>query len=815
MEHSSNLVDNAIADAWMKQKVIRTYGAKTKPPITKGWAPFSGTPIYSGWHGPREITTRIEEMYNPPGTPQRIVGNYADRHRNTTFGLADLAVTAVHFPLALAQSGIPAGFSALNRSLEMMNLPHVMMDFYGPEGADRMAFWAKNHLEVTAGPSGLDPGKGTMLSYLGKPGRTLDQKAVDKWVNFANDIQFKHGLGSIRIRAAEGGLLIMKMLGRDVNDPVVVRQAAEWANAMTGAGRPALRVSRAGKERMMFTAPQMIRSQIEALTKVAKGTFSPTATAEERLLGMTTLASFGAFLYGTQYIFNQALPAATGTQKDPMSFIPGQPGFAMIRIPGTDKRTTILPSRSLLGAIAKSVEGLADADPAAISRAWTKFTVGRLNSWVQGPVGLTGYGYDKRGQFSYGDLPGEEALTKFAPIPPVGQNALRGQTDPGSVAGGVLGFNVFPVPSFQLLKEGWARIHPDDEFSLSDAKKDPKLKPLVDAWEKDQLASGSEGGQLKQQALDARKTLEMDSGIATDAEGDSGLASRFLAGEEVGPALIEADAKLRTGIAAMFTTTYVNSKEYDPKSGDDKVLAEMQANDINDYRGEDGAIDYDAFYAKDDSLKANLSPLGRELYEQWESKAIDGDWKQLEPQVKKARDLRSQLYDKPKYEGVSVAQQKQVEVFGQTVDKLRPKVMEALGYPVSSTAISLVLSELKGTPEMGRTYNDLQEKGLSEAYKSALKAGRSRLEPFFPYLYDSANELAAIGAISEVAPGQREPRPPREGARLTRRQLADLEAVKRVLPGLLNGTSASSPRIPVGASPTPVQGFPTDDRYFR
>ncbi|KKK49414.1 hypothetical protein LCGC14_3135310, partial [marine sediment metagenome] len=68
MQHSSRLLDEAIADAWMRQEVLRRYGTRTaKVPALKGARKF-GNPLYQGWSAPQDVTSAIDRLYQPVGT---------------------------------------------------------------------------------------------------------------------------------------------------------------------------------------------------------------------------------------------------------------------------------------------------------------------------------------------------------------------------------------------------------------------------------------------------------------------------------------------------------------------------------------------------------------------------------------------------------------------------------------------------------------------------------------------------------------------------------------------------------------------------
>ncbi|NIN67026.1 MAG: hypothetical protein GTO63_20490, partial [Anaerolineae bacterium] len=124
MQHSTGLLDQAISDAWMKQEIVRRFGTKVPGKVAAGRVRFGHT-LYKDWSGPAEIAAWLDEMEAPVGRRLRQVSNVSAAFRGTVFGLTDIAVSGVQFPLALAHGGMQIGIGTLNRSLQQLGLPYM------------------------------------------------------------------------------------------------------------------------------------------------------------------------------------------------------------------------------------------------------------------------------------------------------------------------------------------------------------------------------------------------------------------------------------------------------------------------------------------------------------------------------------------------------------------------------------------------------------------------------------------------------------------------------------------------------------------
>ncbi|KKL79658.1 hypothetical protein LCGC14_2012610, partial [marine sediment metagenome] len=148
MQHSSRLLDEAIGDAFMRQEVLRRYGTRTaKVPALTGSRKF-GNPLYQGWSAPQDVTAAVDRLYQPVGTGSRMVGDVAATMKNTAFGLVDIAIGGVQFPLSMAHGGFQIGVGTLNRSLQGLGLPYIHVAMQDPAVVGRLVQYAEDTLHI-------------------------------------------------------------------------------------------------------------------------------------------------------------------------------------------------------------------------------------------------------------------------------------------------------------------------------------------------------------------------------------------------------------------------------------------------------------------------------------------------------------------------------------------------------------------------------------------------------------------------------------------------------------------------------------------
>ncbi|KKL88588.1 hypothetical protein LCGC14_1923200, partial [marine sediment metagenome] len=270
MQHSSRLLDEAIADAWLRQEVLRRYGTRTaKVPALRGARKF-GNPLYQGWSAPQDVTSAIDRLYSPVGTGSRAVGDVAATMKNTAFGLVDIAVGGVQFPLSMAHGGFQIGVGTLNRSLQGLGLPYIHVALQDPQVVGRVVQYAEDTLHIGIGPSSVRLKSGTIIKYLPVVGKYIDAP-ISATIDFMARVQFGHALTSLRIRAHEGNLIALKMIGKDITDPAVRKLSAEWANAGTGAARGAQAPGRRAAETFLLTSAPMTRANLAVYAQLAEG----------------------------------------------------------------------------------------------------------------------------------------------------------------------------------------------------------------------------------------------------------------------------------------------------------------------------------------------------------------------------------------------------------------------------------------------------------------------------------------------------------------------------------------------------------------
>ncbi|KKL52350.1 hypothetical protein LCGC14_2286340, partial [marine sediment metagenome] len=253
MQHSSRLLDEAIGDAFMRQEVLRRYGTRvTKVPALTGARKF-GNPLYQGWSAPQDVTNAIDRLYQPVGTGSRMVGDVAATMKNTAFGLVDIAVGGVQFPLAMAHGGFQMGVGTLNRSLQGLGLPYIHVALQDTDVVGRLVQYAEDQLHTGIGPSSVRLKSGTVVKYIPVVGKYIDAP-LSAIIDKAARAQFGFALTQIRTRMHEGNLIALKMIGKDINDPAVRKLSAEWANAGTGAARGAQTPGRRAAETFLLTS---------------------------------------------------------------------------------------------------------------------------------------------------------------------------------------------------------------------------------------------------------------------------------------------------------------------------------------------------------------------------------------------------------------------------------------------------------------------------------------------------------------------------------------------------------------------------------
>src|SRR3990167_7772215 len=289
--------------------------------------------------------------------------------------------------------------------------------------------------------SPVDAPRGTMLSYLGPPGKRLDA-AIMPAIDRLNNVQFNNVLCWVGDNAYEGNLVILHLLGRDINNAAVRATAAEASNWIRSFAHQALRSQRAGAERTLLTSPAMTRSQISNILQMSK-VFRPGATADERIIGATLIASQAVYYLTVGKFLNDQIGITD------FVFDPSARGFGQITTTDKDSKgrnrvIDVFPQASVDRAIARSFRALAEGDENAALDAWLRYGTCRSSVVGGGLLGVAGIGYGvgAGGGFTR-NLGVRDRLLNFAPVPPWLESGLMEGQDVVGVAMEFAGLSTF------------------------------------------------------------------------------------------------------------------------------------------------------------------------------------------------------------------------------------------------------------------------------------------------------------------------------------------------------------------------------------
>ncbi len=162
LEGASGLMDEAIADAFERQIVLRNFGTKGTVPA-KGGATSFNHPLYKGWSGPQDVVNAIDQMHAPVGRGTRQAQNVAAALKNTVFGIADIGVFGVQILRNIGLGGVQTLAGTINRGLALRGMPHMFL-------ADNLAHAinanVRGGVHIGIGPSAIKLRGGTILKYL-------------------------------------------------------------------------------------------------------------------------------------------------------------------------------------------------------------------------------------------------------------------------------------------------------------------------------------------------------------------------------------------------------------------------------------------------------------------------------------------------------------------------------------------------------------------------------------------------------------------------------------------------------------------------
>ena len=407
IEHTSALMDKAIADAYERRLVLERFGTKQPGNAMSGMKQFNA-PLYRGFWAPSQIVNFVDQLHNPVGNLVRQTGNVAGSLKNVVFGLFDVGVLGVQVARLAAHGGPATLIGALNRAVGALGLPN-----FNPalDDVERMTRNSLAGVSQSTGPSAVTIGGATPLQYIPKFGKQIDAPFA-KAISVSTDIQFNKILTPLRNMKYEGNLLVLKFLGQNTDDPLVKRAAANDANAISGASRGAMTPGRKAVEGIVTTSYQMTRSEMASLMQVARIAGNRSVSVAERELALMLLAS----TFASVYSINAAINMARGESPWDIPWNPMDTNWATANIGG--KHIPIIPQRALVRALGESVEAIMEMDGEKLAARWTQFAAGKLSPAVGIIPALAGYGYEPGEGFKTGGLSNKARGLGVAPLAP-------------------------------------------------------------------------------------------------------------------------------------------------------------------------------------------------------------------------------------------------------------------------------------------------------------------------------------------------------------------------------------------------------------
>lgn len=391
------------------------------------------------------------------------VETLVQRAKNTQFGLADMGVFGVNALNNIRRGGVQALAGGINRGLSALHLPHV--DVYADNPIlDRKILAALDGVHQGTTYGATVPDKGSLLQYGGKYAQALDRQ-IDKVVVASNNFQFSTILGTLRNADYEGNLVMLKLLGRDIENPLVRSQAAANANHLSGFANGALKRGRATAEGIALTSSSMTRARIAQVADLAK-LVDPRGikvkgyrlkggpSAEQRIMAALGIVSTVGYTLAVGKLLNDRIGITD------FIFDPSLPGFGTITT--ADGRThDFVPQDSVERAFAKSIRAIAEMDEntaANVAKAWGNVLIGSSSIVARAPAAGFGVGYQPGRGYRYGDwgdgMSGGEKAAALLPIPPIGTDIATQGLSPVGTTETFVGIGNYPAFGSALAKAG-------------------------------------------------------------------------------------------------------------------------------------------------------------------------------------------------------------------------------------------------------------------------------------------------------------------------------------------------------------------------
>ena len=404
---------------------------------------------------PKSTQAALAKIDETPDTMVNAMAHYSQEFKNLQLGIGDFAVAGQQGLKALVTGGPQIFTGAVNRLLTNAHMPHVDTDL-ATSLVSRRSQAILDGVAHRAATGMTDITEDTtLLRHLPFVGKAIDNQAA-KLIKTLTDLQFNKVLGTLRDLNYEGNLAIAKLTGADIQNPVIRRQLAEWANANTSAWYAATNPNRREFERAMLLSPQMRRAQVAQLNLLGDLIRSPKDRVAQ-VQGITTLLSTVAATLAAGKLLNDTFGVGD------IEYDPTKSGFGVVTIGG--RQIDLFPQLQVVKALLKSARVAAEGNPEDMLA-----IAGQLGLSSASPLNISllkaaGVGYDPTHGYQWGDygagMSTKDRFLSSLPIPPVFQSLALGKGDMAGTPLDLIGLSNYP-------ESGWSerdrRLVGDPDF---------------------------------------------------------------------------------------------------------------------------------------------------------------------------------------------------------------------------------------------------------------------------------------------------------------------------------------------------------------
>ena len=369
--------------------------------------------------------------------------------KNLMFSIGDFAIlgqqalkTLITQPVSLS---VGLGNRVANKMLAYANLHAIDTNTAMGRLPRNITDLMDGGATIARGAVDVNPEDGTLLRHI--PGLKKVDEQWTKEAEFLSNLQFKTVLGTMRDISNEGNLVLLKLTGSDIQNPIVRQRSMKWANAFTSAGTLAQRSERAMAERGLVLSASMTRAQVQQLGLLSR----VLSNRENAVLGVS--AALGTI--GSMYAIGKVINDRYGV--NPFEFDPSQPGFGQVTLKG-GLVIDVFPQDQLVRVLTRTAR-LAAEQPedmwSEVGKEWTKFGMGRSSPPLQYVEKAAGYGYQpgegwKFGDYGEGMSKGDRLLNNL-PLPPIFGQLKESGLDPVRTPLNIAGVTSFEESDYNAL----------------------------------------------------------------------------------------------------------------------------------------------------------------------------------------------------------------------------------------------------------------------------------------------------------------------------------------------------------------------------